>query len=109
MFDGDDKLQLDCLGEESLSTEMKHEGQLHAGELAGPLLMDPSDIKGDPAGDTTPPTTGMQGSSEGQRVFSDLNQPHWFDYTCWYSSVLGLKGLGAERYAFSHQRLHPFV
>ncbi|KAL2089030.1 hypothetical protein ACEWY4_015929 [Coilia grayii] len=72
VFDGEDKLQLDCLGEESVSTEMKRDGQLstlgqapfadsgEAGELSGPLVMDPSDIKGDPSGDTPPANTEGQ-------------------------------------------------
>ncbi|XP_063044573.1 oxysterols receptor LXR-alpha isoform X1 [Engraulis encrasicolus] len=73
VFDGQEKLRLDCsLGEESLSTEMKQEAQLttlglppaasfddsaSAGEAPGPLVMDPSDIKVDPSGDTPPANT----------------------------------------------------
>lgn len=77
VFDGQEKLRLDCsLGEESLSTEMKQEAQLttlglppaasfddsaSAGEAPGPLVMDPSDIKVDPSGDTPPANTGAVG------------------------------------------------
>ncbi|XP_062406024.1 oxysterols receptor LXR-alpha [Sardina pilchardus] len=65
VFDGDDKLQLDGLGEDSLSSEMKREIQLvslgppapfsdAAGELPASLVMEPRDIKGDPAADPPP-------------------------------------------------------
>lgn len=71
MFDGNDKLQLDCLGEESLSADMKSESQLTAlcppapfsdpaGEQPTTLVMESSDIKSDPAADPPPANPGMQ-------------------------------------------------
>lgn len=86
MFEGDDKLQLDGLGEESLSADMKSESQLTAlgppapfsdpvGKLPTTLVMESTDIKSDPSGDPPPANPGMQLLPA---QHSHLNQLYWF-------------------------------